>query len=396
MIDETILYPVGDNPPKARLLYGADVRDGLKHVADNSIQTICTSPPYWGLRDYGTATWVGGDSNCNHTSSKDNDNLKPHVSRPNGGHRGGSNNECRLCGAKRVDSQIGLEDSVEEYVKSIVDVFHACKRVLKSDGTLWLNLGDTYAGGGGASGHTAQTKNMGRTTNSYGAVATGGRVPLGLKAKDLIGIPWRVALALQADGWYLRNEIIWNKPAPMPESVKDRFTRTHESVFLFAHPDSKGKYYFDQAAVREPCTTSSLKDISRRNLALGKKGKFDARPDLHTRGREEYYSNDGKRNKRTVWTIGTSPYAGAHFACWPTELVKNMVLAGSAKGNTVLDPFSGSATTGQVAMQHGRNYIGTDLNEDYFKLAKGRLLGVKATRKKSIEPDTSTLDIFGA
>lgn len=325
MREVTIEYAVGDDPPKARLLYGVHVLEGLKQLEDDSVHTICTSPPYWGLRDYG------------------------------------------------IDDQIGLEDDIHEYVANIVAVFDECKRVLRKDGTLWLNLGDSYAGGGGSSGHNANTTNMGRPTISYGSVATGGRTPNGLKPKDLVGIPWRVALALQDAGWYLRSDIIWAKGSCMPESVRDRPTKAHEYVFLFAHPDSGGRYYYDIEAIKEPSVTGDT-------VVRGSGGVLGS---LNKGRREDITETHSgtTRNKRSVWKVNPSGFKGAHFACWPPALVEPMVKAGSPRGGVVLDPFSGSATTGQVALELGRDYIGIDLNEDYLTLAESRLLGRKHSGK---------------
>lgn len=379
MIDKTIKHYLGDNPPSARLLYGADVREGLKKVADSSIQTICTSPPYYGLRDYGTATWVGGDPNCKHFR----DNKIPQHQKSGHVHMIGEavgdsiyKDVCKKCGAKRVDAQIGLEDTIEGYIASLVSVFDACKRVLRKDGLLWVNLGDTYNGTGFTKGNTS-----------------------GLKPKNLIGIPWRVALALQADGWILRNDIIWTKDNPMPESVRDRMTKAHEYVFMFAHPDSGGKYYFDQDAIREPV----VKGTHERNKYLWRNKQPMVSPDdprgiIVNRNQLSETTLSKGRNKRTVWNVNPVSYSGAHFACWPPGLVKPMILSASAPGDTVLDPFSGSATTGQVALCLGRNYVGTDLNEDYLKLAEGRLTGLKPSRKpkEEIKTEASTLDLFAS
>ena len=217
-----------------------------------------------------------------------------------------------------------------------------------------------------------------------------GRKLKGLKPKDLIGVPWRVALALQADGWYLRNEIIWSKSNPMPESVRDRLTRSHEHIFLFAHPDSGGKYYYDIEAIKEPSVTGELFHGGYDALMPnGKKG--------HSRnGRHENADNTTTtRNKRTVWNVNPSSFKGAHFATWPTGIVEPMVLAGCPKGGQVLDPFSGSGTTGQVALNLGRNYVGIDLNEDYFFLAECRVQGIQATKPKEDVPEMTTLDMFG-
>ena len=337
MIRRTIYYPVGDNPPKARLIYGVDAHQGLGYLGDDTVHTVCTSPPYFGLRDYGTGS-----------------------------------------------AQIGLEDTVEEYIDSLVSVFQEVKRVLRSDGTLWINLGDSYNGSGGSGGDY----NEGGLR--AGQAKYKGRKLKGLKPKDLIGVPWRVALALQADGWYLRNEIIWSKSNPMPESVRDRLTRSHEHIFLFAHPDSDGKYYYDIEAIKEPSVTGELFHGGYDALMPnGKKG--------HSRnGRHENADNTTTtRNKRTVWNVNPSSFKGAHFATWPTELVEPMVLAGCPKGGQVLDPFSGSGATGQVALSLGRNYVGIDLNEDYFPLAECRVQGTQATKPKYEAPEITTLDMFG-
>jgi len=211
--------------------------------------------------------------------------------------------------------------------------------------------------------------------------------PEGLKPKDLIGVPWRVALALQADGWYLRSEIIWHKSNPMPESVKDRPTKGHEHVFLLSHPDGGGKYYYDIEAIKEPSITPDT-------VVRGSGGVLGQLNSGKRGDAVEDYSGTS-RNKRDVWTVTLEPYYGAHFACWPQKLVEPMVLAGCPKGGTVLDTFSGSATTGLVALKKGRNYVGIDLNESYLPLARCRISGTKLGRPKSIAPEVSTLDVFG-
>ena len=349
-----ILSPgVADNRPSATLYYGQDVRDTLRTLPEASVHTVCTSPPYFGLRDYGTG-----------------------------------------------DKQIGLETTPDEFVAALVDVFREVKRVLRDDGTLWLNLGDTYAGGGGFSPNSPSNLNGSKQVTSKGSIRGAIGVPNGLKPKDLIGIPWRVAFALQADGWYLRQDVVWAKPNPMPESVTDRCTKAHEYVFLFAHPDSGGKYYYDAEAVKEPYNTADPSNASYR-----KNGKSDSRKKHATycpacdgsgngSGGETdengyncqvcggtgtadigmskpavknggFWKPEGAgRNKRSVWTVNVTPYQGAHFATWPPELVRPMVLAGCPVDGTVLDPFSGSGTTGMVALQEGRNYIGCDINPD--------------------------------
>lgn len=368
MIDEVVLHPVGSNPPQARLMYGQHALDSLAMLNDNSVHTICTSPPYWGLRDYGTASWKGGDPNCNHTTSSYSDNMKPHVDRPSGGHRGGSNKFCIHCGAERVDLQIGLEDELEDYLDSLVQVFDACRRVLRTDGTLWVNLGDTYSRGSRKTvpeqkGECASKNDSDKYEFFSPAANLGGHDTI--KPKDLVGIPWRFALAMQKAGWYLRSDIIWSKGSCMPESVKDRPTKAHEYVFLFAHPDSEGRYYYDSEAVKEPTTGA--------------------------------YDPTSLRNRRSVWHVNPEGYREAHFAVWPSALVEPMVLAGCPEKGTVLDPFSGSATTGMVALKNGRNYIGLDLNEEYYPMAHTRVQGIRPSAKKTIRPpEVNTLDLFGS
>ena len=317
-----IQRPVGDNSPTATLYYGADCRDSLRLLPEQSVHCVVTSPPYWGLRDYGTG-----------------------------------------------NNQIGLEASLDEFVGELVEVFREVRRVLRDDGTLWINLGDSYASAGMGSG---------------------------LKAKDLIGVPWRVALALQADGWYLRNEIIYSKPNPMPESVKDRLTRSHEHVFLFAHPESGGSYFYDQDAIREPLKASSKNrnkyEWNNRQRTHDPKEIRSAR---HTVSGAMFEEAKGS-NKRTVWEVSPKPYPGAHFAVFPPKLIEPCILAGCPKGGTVLDPFSGSGTTGQVAMDHQRNYVGLDLNADYLELAEARILGERPPLKADESKEKpSILGFFG-
>ena len=290
------------------IIYG-DCRDKLKELEPESVQMCVTSPPYWGLRDYGH------------------------------------------------NDQIGLEKTPEEYTANMVSVFREVKRVMKDNGTLWLNLGDSYAGNnsrastGGRAGYG--TKREGVFNNLSG----------NLKQKDLVGIPWRVAFALQADGWYLRQDIIWHKPNPMPESVTDRCTKSHEYIFLLS---KSAKYFYDSQAIKEdakypegPNSPSSIKKG---------KGEFG----MDTRGGLSKIGNLLKKNKRSVWTVTTKPYSGSHFAVFPQELIEPCIQAGSSVGDTVLDPFFGSGTTGEVAERFGRNYIGIELNEDYKSLQQKR------------------------
>lgn len=288
-----------------------DVLAKIAEIESGTVDTCVTSPPYWGLRDY--------------------------------------NN----------DGQIGLEEDPNEYVAKMVEVFREVKRVLKDDGTLWLNIGDSYSGSGkGPAG------NLGKKHNErHLEKKTGGLVPEGTKPKDLVGIPWMLAFALRADGWYLRQDIIWAKPNPMPESVKDRCTKSHEYVFLLS---KSNKYYFDSEAIKEdgviPAGTKGAKGSVERQ---GIKG-VNARPPV-------YKIYDGKRNKRDVWFVKTKPFPGAHFAVMPEELVEPCVLAGSRVGGLVLDPFAGSGTVGVVSLRHERNFVGIELNPDYAQMARERI-----------------------
>jgi len=293
-----------------------DCRDVLATLPAESVQTCVTSPPYFGLRDYGT------------------------------------------------DNQIGLEASPDEFVSQLVAVFREVRRVLKNDGTLWLNLGDTYATQGGAHG--------GRDDNQTGVGAkrlhldgagdkANRRAPTGLKAKDLIGIPWRVAFALQADGWYLRQDIIWHKPNPMPESVTDRCTKAHEYLFLLAKSE---RYYYDAEAIAEPSSGVS-------GGGFGAGGKEVGR--LRRDAERERPKDDGLRNRRSVWTVTTKPFSGAHFATFPPDLIAPCILAGSRPGDLVLDPFGGAGTTGLVCDRLGRNATLIELNPAYAALATKRI-----------------------
>ena len=295
-----------------------DVREVLKTLDDESVQCVVTSPPYWGLRDYG------------------------------------------------VDDQLGLEATPEEYVANMVSVFQEVKRVLRKDGTVWLNLGDSYFGGGrGKDGkYEVAYKSVENSKPDWSKVS-------GLKPKDLIGIPWRVAFALQADGWYLRSDIIWNKPNPMPESIKDRPTKSHEYIFLLT---KSKKYYYDNEAIKEPVQDSSIKrsmygwDCDRpstKNASMGGEG-------IHTEKMGSRFVDPNGRNKRTVWKMNTKPYKEAHFATFPEELPETCIKAGTKKGDVVLDIFAGSGTVCAVASRLGRNSIGIELNEEYLKLARKR------------------------
>ena len=335
-------------------IHPGDTRASLARLPERSVRCCVTSPPYFGLRDYGH------------------------------------------------DGQIGLEASPAAYIAALVEVFAAVRRVLTDDGTLWVNLGDSFANDtkwGGSSGGKNYTSVLGGCQNQRvrrgkdcdpkrGDAAPGqpmGRPSSGLKPKDLMGMPWRVAFALQADGWYLRSDIIWHKPNPMPESVTDRPTKAHEYLFLLAKSE---RYFYDAAAIAEDCVrgdggssfTSEYDMLTKPGVGMAPRKR--TMPPIggvkKAGGDNATYSGNTPefgttRNKRDVWTIATQPYSGAHFATYPEALVLPCILAGSAVGDTVLDPFSGSGTTGAVAVRHGRNYIGCELNPAYIKLSEERI-----------------------
>jgi DNA modification methylase len=311
-----------DKPTKNTVIFG-DALSGLKLLPDESVDTCITSPPYFNLRDYGKA------------------------------------------------DQIGLESTIDEYIEKLVVVFREVRRVLRADGTLWVNIGDSYAGSG----------------------------RLAFKPKDLIGVPWMLAFALRADGWYLRQDIIWQKPNPMPESVKDRCTKSHEYIFLLS---KSPRYYFDGESIAEPVTDFSMKRYEQNiqeqkgservpgksngnmKAVLPRYGgkKYTEHPDKFYRTKSaNAYDPRPKRNKRDVWTVSTKPYKGAHFATFPDTLITPCILAGSREGGVVLDPFLGSGTTLMVANKYGRNGIGIELNESYEPLIKDR---VGEYQKKSV------------
>ena len=368
-----------------------DCREVLKTLPDASVDCCITSPPYYGLRDYGTGAWVGGDPNCPHKrlSKYSPSTATGHAQEELKGNVGDAiyKTVCPLCGAVRVDKQIGLEETPEEYVEQLVAVFHEVKRVLKDDGTLWLNLGDTYNGLKVGNTEVLKHKNVSETNHFRKELWTGA------KQKDLIGIPWMVAFALRADGWYLRQDIIWHKPNPMPESVKDRCTKSHEYIFLMS---KNPHYYFDYEAIQEPSVgqygdETAIKfggnkygdnDDSHFQTYSGNEWKpkhknlmYDGqRPNtMHIKRAEGVPDTEYTvRNKRDVWDVTTKAVKEAHFATYPEELVEPCVRAGSRVGGIVLDPFFGSGTTGKVAEQLNREYIGIDLNPEYIEIAKRR------------------------
>ena len=312
------------------IIMQGDCIEKMRELPEEIVNTCVTSPPYFGLRDYG------------------------------------------------VDGQIGLEETPDAYVSRLVDVFREVRRVLRDDGTLWLNLGDSYNSMGGT--HAGRDDNQsgvgagGRQWREWSARADGriksdgmsrrnrdGTHAPGLKAKDLIGIPWRVAFALQADGWYLRQDIIWHKPNPMPESVTDRCTKSHEYIFLFAKSE---RYYFDNEAIKEEAIQAGR---IRSDKLGGEKGD-----DIH-HSPGGVFTGSETRNKRDVWTVATKPYSGAHFATFPPDLITPCILAGCPPGGIVLDPFMGSGTTASVSVSLGIKYIGTELNPEYIELARKRI-----------------------
>lgn len=309
-----------------------DSLEKIKEVGDGIVDCCVTSPPYYGLRDYG------------------------------------------------VDGQIGLEETPEQYIRKLVAVFREVRRALRDDGTLWVNIGDSYYHTQSNNGGYSKKSTLAGFTNpeTKGRIANeaGNAVRLnmdGVKPKDLIGIPWMLAFALRADGWYLRQDIIWHKPNPMPESVKDRCTRSHEYIFML----SKSKtYYYDADAIKEPCVTQIKNTSKKRN---DNKGRTDKQGELgkqtYTGFNSRYFSKTPPkyRNKRDVWTISTKPYSGAHFATFPPDLILPCILAGSRDGGIVLDPFMGSGTACMVAKKHGRGYIGIELNPAYVELAEKRI-----------------------
>ena len=317
----------------APIIHVGDCLASLRAMPDQSVQTCVTSPPYFGLRDYG------------------------------------------------VDGQIGLEATPDAFVARLVEVFREVRRVLRDDGTLWLNLGDSYAAARGGTHQPAETLAGGKG----GKADDGARVnrdrhdgynptrnapAIGLKHKDLIGIPWRVAFALQADGWYLRQDIIWHKPNPMPESVTDRCTKAHEYVFLLS---KSARYYFDADAIKEPAADASAARLAQPNL---KSQAGSTRVPGKTNGTMKAVGNSETRNRRSVWTVTTKPFKGAHFATFPPDLIEPCILAGCPVGGVVLDPFGGSGTTAGVALKHGRKAVLCELNPEYAAMMPARIAAI--------------------
>ena len=295
-----------------KILFG-DCRETLKTI-DTKARMCVTSPPYYGLRNY------GGE-----------------------------------------DKQIGMEQTPEEYIEQLVDVFRSVRDVLTDDGTLWLNIGDTYYNYRSDGNYPKQTVSRTKQDLPDFSPVRGNKLH-NLKSKDLIGIPWMLAFALRADGWWLRQDIIWNKPNPMPESVKDRCTKSHEYIFLL----SKSKqYFYDNEAIKEPVK----QDWGERDRTSGKYHNPGTGLQPHSGLTKSY----DRKNKRSVWTVTNKPYKGAHFACFPPDLIEPCILAGSEENDIVLDPFMGSGTTAMVAKKHNRNYLGCELHEDYASLQTDRI-----------------------
>jgi DNA modification methylase len=299
-----------------------DCRDVLRTLPDESVHCVVTSPPYWGLRDYGTAKWEGGDAACGH---KVREKQSAETSTLGGGKtttghaQEGFESKCPRCGARRVDNQLGMEPSLAEHVETMRAVFAEVRRVLRADGTLWLNYGDSYAAS--VNGRSARdTKNLNRDDRSFVDKPFNTIVGSGLKPKDMCGVPWRVAFALQADGWWLRSDIIWSKPNPMPESITDRPTKAHEYVFLLAKSE---RYFYDAEAIKERSITN---DPRRPYTSEGAK-QLDGRAKWHS-GEPRNGNDFTSRNRRTVWEIPTAPFPEAHFATFPPALVEPCILAG--------------------------------------------------------------------
>ena len=350
------------------IVYNENCLEGLKKLPDNSVDCCVTSPPYYGLRDYGTGKWIGGDPNCPHmrTNKLSDKCTTGHKNLKEMQGVGDSiyKSVCPICGAVRVDEQIGLEESPQDYINKLVDVFMEVHRVLKPDGTFWLNIGDTY------NGYKAGNDNPKWTnTNTKSFVK---RSAEGLNPKDLIGIPWMLAFALREKGWYLRQDIIWHKPNPMPEPVKDRCTKSHEYIFLFSKSQN---YYYDYESIQERAVSAD--DLERRVNNGKTEWKTDKAKDTYAvsgegRDRRELYTQNENgelmRNKRDVWSVPTRPDKVSHFAVFPEELIIPCILAGSKSGGVILDPFMGSGTTARAARKLNRHFIGFELNPEYCKI----------------------------
>ena len=338
-----------------------DVFNKLKELDNNSIDCVVTSPPYWGLRDYGTAKWQGGDPNCDHQTkrSRGDDIKQGDKQGTNLGSRPNIQTLCK-CGAKRIDKQLGLEPTYQEHIQNIVELFRAMKPKLKDSATIWLNYGDSYAATvNGTKAKDIKNDDRGFVDKPFSTIQGS------IKPKDLVMIPNRIAIALQDDGWWIRSEIIWHKPNPMPESVRDRPTSSHEKIWLIT---KSKKYYYDADAIKE-------KSISKGSVHVHKPGnKADeyVKQGLKTHPAKTYITPE-KKNKRNVWTITTKPCKDAHFATFPKDLIEPCIKAGCPEGGIVLDPFGGAGTTGIVAQSLNRTAILIELNPEYIEIAKKRI-----------------------
>jgi DNA modification methylase len=377
-----------------------DVRERLKDIPDGSVQCCVTSPPYYGLRDYGTAQWDGGDAACDHKPDR-----TPRTDRAAGESTGSTayvaaqepayRHECGKCGAVRIDSQIGLEPTLAGYIAAMVEVFREVRRVLRDDGVCWLNIGDSY---NAQPGQRKETDKAGpKQMSNAGSPGAPSRHESGMKPKDLMMVPARLAIALQDDGWWIRSDVIWGKLAPMPESVTDRPTCAHEHIFLLT---KNAKYFYDADAVRTELAASSIdrlaqdvesqtgstranggdktngtmKAVQRTDKQRGHSRRHDGFNDRwDAMSKEEQQA--GGANLRNVWMLGPDPFSGAHFAVMPREIARRCIKAGSKPGDTILDPFGGSGTTALVADQLGRNAILIELNPAYAELARERITG---------------------
>jgi DNA modification methylase len=441
------------------LIEFGDNRETMKAWAEQGVkvQMCVTSPPYYGLRDYGTGTWTGGDENCDHIE---------HVA-AHGGERADRDqtsqvfqykNKCEKCGATREDKQLGQEETPEEFIENMVDVFRHVRDILADDGVIWVNMGDSYYNYRPGKGQRQGKQSIaGQKYSEVEESPKRGRVLQGYKEKDLMGIPWMLALALRADGWYLRQDIIWNKPNPMPESVRDRCTKSHEYIFLLSKSQN---YFFDNEAIKEPVAASTVNRLSQTTLD---DQTGSGRVPGKTNGNMKAVGDIDKRNKRSVWTVNTKPFKGAHFATYPPELIDPCVLSStSAKGHcpecnarwvrevertrlkrneldpsdsryrpntyegeygdingkgdagytatktvgwkptcecghepvadVVFDPFMGSGTTAGVALKHGRQYMGCELNIDYKEIQESRIKSI-ADKAVEIVDDGDTVTI---
>lgn len=412
--------------------------DLLKDLPDQSVHCIITSPPYFGLRDYGTAKWEGGDSDCKHRVGNQVEDNKAKNAITSGVRPGVDASTCILCGAKRIDDQVGLEQTPDQYVNKLVEIFRESKRVLRDDGTLWLNLGDSYAT---QAGPNTSHKNTGQQSvmDASGMVLRSTRAPAGLKPKDLLGIPWRVAFALQEDGWYWRSTIPWVKRNAMPESVKDRPTSGVEYVFMFSKSQ---KYYYDYSAIQRPLAESSISRVMQKTFDEQTGGDKDYGKGTNTSrsarkalenfasnirfggNKADGYGNETYSGKRRVagktrryrntdsfydsldilieetqehlnylqkvkenhgvlfdeggeivaLDVPTRSFKAAHFATFPPTLIEPLLIAGCPVGGVVLDFFGGAGTVGLVASQNGRQFVCGDLNPEYVEMAQKRIL----------------------